>query len=163
MSITKNVHLNWYSSIKKKIEEDSDDFWHRKLTLKVKFWHFLTPSHYTNSQNLIIFFGYVDSIAKIFPISYPPLENSTIRITITARFICFDFISMQARRKQATSISLDKFIHSFKLVLWVNVKGVIHKLNSMQGNKYKVHIFWEGHKILRNLHLTFVLRSASQK
>ena len=26
----------------------------------------------------------------------------------------------------------------------------------------KVHIFWEGHKILRNLHLTFVLCSASQ-
>ena len=28
---------------------------------------------------------------------------------------------------------------------------------------YKVHIFWEGHKILRNLHLTFVQCSASQK
>ena len=27
----------------------------------------------------------------------------------------------------------------------------------------KVHIFWEGHKILRNLYLTFVLFSASQK
>ena len=27
----------------------------------------------------------------------------------------------------------------------------------------KVHIFWEGHKILRNLHLTFVLCSANQK
>ena len=39
----------------KKIEKDSDDFWHRKLTLKVKFWHFLTPPHYINSQNSIIF------------------------------------------------------------------------------------------------------------
>ena len=27
----------------------------------------------------------------------------------------------------------------------------------------KVHIFWEGHKILQNLHFTFVLCSASQK
>ena len=27
----------------------------------------------------------------------------------------------------------------------------------------KVHIFWEGHKILQDLHLTFVLCSASQK
>ena len=27
---------------------------------------------------------------------------------------------------------------------------------------YKVHIFWEGHKILRNLHRRFVLCSASQ-
>ena len=26
----------------------------------------------------------------------------------------------------------------------------------------KVHMFWEGHKILRNLHLRFVLCSASQ-
>ena len=24
--------------------------------------------------------------------------------------------------------------------------------------EYKVHIFWEGHKILRNLHLAFVLQ-----
>jgi hypothetical protein len=30
------------------------------LTLKVNFWHFLTPPHYTNSQNSIISFGYVD-------------------------------------------------------------------------------------------------------
>ena len=28
---------------------------------------------------------------------------------------------------------------------------------------FKVHIFWEGHQVLRNLHLTFVLCSASQK
>ena len=28
---------------------------------------------------------------------------------------------------------------------------------------FEVYIFWEGHKILRNLHLTFVLCSASQK
>ena len=31
------------------------------LTFKVKFWDFLTLPHYTNSQNSIIFFGYVDS------------------------------------------------------------------------------------------------------
>ena len=35
MSITKNMPLNWYSSMKKKIEKDSDNFWYRKLTLKV--------------------------------------------------------------------------------------------------------------------------------
>ena len=29
----------------KKNQKDSNDFWHRKLTLKVKFWHFLTPSY----------------------------------------------------------------------------------------------------------------------
>ena len=43
----------------------------------------LTLPHYTNSQSSIISFGYVDFQAKIFPILYPPLENSTTRITIT--------------------------------------------------------------------------------
>jgi hypothetical protein len=41
--ITKNVLLNYNSSTKEKIEKDSDDFRHRKLNLKVKVWHFLTP------------------------------------------------------------------------------------------------------------------------
>ena len=37
MSMTKNVLLNWYSSMKKR--------WERfRWFLKVKFWHFLTPS-----------------------------------------------------------------------------------------------------------------------
>ena len=31
------------------------------INLKVKFWHFLTPPHHTNSQNSIIIFRYVDS------------------------------------------------------------------------------------------------------
>ena len=35
-----------------------------------------------------------------------------------------------------------------------------NKQNRLTG---KVHIFWEGNKILQNLHLTFVLFSASQK
>ena len=66
----------------KKIEKDSDDFWHRKLTLKVEFWHFLIPPHYSNSQNSIISFGYIDFSAKIFLILYTSLENLTTRITI---------------------------------------------------------------------------------
>ena len=41
----------------KKNEKDSR---HRELSLKVKFKHFFTPPHYTNSQNLMISFGYVD-------------------------------------------------------------------------------------------------------
>ena len=44
----------------KKNEKDSDDFffWHRKLTLKVKFCHFLRPWHYVNLQNTAISFIY---------------------------------------------------------------------------------------------------------
>ena len=57
MSITKKFAPKLVFFYEKKVEKDSDDFWHRKLTLKVKFWLFLTPPHYTNSQNSIISFG----------------------------------------------------------------------------------------------------------
>ena len=51
--------------------------------------------------------------------------------------------------------SLRTFCHSVSSVLLLLCKA-------MQKSS-KVHIFWEGPKILRNLHLTFVLCSASQK
>ena len=38
--------------------KNSVDFWHRKLTLKVQFWHFLRPWHYVNLQNTAISFVY---------------------------------------------------------------------------------------------------------
>ena len=34
----------------------SVDFWHRKLTLKVRVWHFLSPWRYVNLQNTAISF-----------------------------------------------------------------------------------------------------------
>ena len=57
LSVTKNMFLNSYSSTKKN-QKDSDDFLSQNLTLKVKFWPFLTPPHYTNSQNSMISFEY---------------------------------------------------------------------------------------------------------
>ena len=58
MSITKNVLLNWYFQCKKN-EKDSCDFWQRKLSLKVKFWHF-NNSHspwacWLSGKNISIF------------------------------------------------------------------------------------------------------------
>ena len=52
----------------KKIEKDSDDFWHRKLTLKVKHWH--------------LSFEYVNSLAIIFLIFYPRFKISWTLIAI---------------------------------------------------------------------------------
>ena len=41
--------------------------------------------------------------------------------------------------------------------------SIMHVVNVQEGyNCSKVHIFWEGHKILRNLHQLLVLCSASQ-
>ena len=42
MSIKKKCAPKLVLFNEKKIENDSDDFGHRKLTLKVKYWHFLT-------------------------------------------------------------------------------------------------------------------------
>ena len=48
----------------KKFENDLDDFGHRKLTFKVKFWHLLTAHHYSNSPQLVISFDYSWCLAK---------------------------------------------------------------------------------------------------
>ena len=61
MSITKNVLLNWYSSMKIFFWNDLYDLGHRKLTLKDKFCHFLTACHKSKTQNSMISFWYVDS------------------------------------------------------------------------------------------------------
>ena len=44
--------------------------------------NFLTPPHYTNSQNSMISFDYRWFLAKTFLILYPSLENSTTVIAI---------------------------------------------------------------------------------
>ena len=52
--ISSVIHiLKWKTN-----KRDSDKFRIIKMTLKVKFWHYLTPHHYTNSQNSIISFDY---------------------------------------------------------------------------------------------------------
>ena len=81
------------------------NFWHRKLTLNVKFWPFLTPPHYTNSHNSIISFGYGDFLAKIFPILYLPYENSRTRIAIMFRvfgiYITLPLVNWSSSRREA--------------------------------------------------------------
>ena len=47
--------------------------------------------------------------------------------------------------------------HAFYHVLWIEAKAKVDK------NSFKVHIFWEGHKILRNLPLTFDCNYIGQK
>ena len=47
----------------------------------------MTARHLSKTQNSKIFFGYVDSNAKIFLILYPPPENSTTCIVK----MCYDF------------------------------------------------------------------------
>ena len=54
------IEFRKHDFTKKKSPElkNSIDFLHRKLTLKVHFWHFLRPSGYVNLQNIAILFEY---------------------------------------------------------------------------------------------------------
>ena len=60
---TKNGLLNWYSQMIF-FWKNSVDFWHRKLTLKVRFWHFLTNWCSLYSQNTTVFFWACQFLGK---------------------------------------------------------------------------------------------------
>ena len=75
MSLTQNVLLNWYSSIKKSMRKIQVIF--RILTLKVKFWHFLTACHSLIQNSKFNHFLWVCWFL------YPPFENSTTHNAIT--------------------------------------------------------------------------------
>ena len=134
MSITKHVLLNWYSSMKK-TEKYSNDFWHRKLNLKVKFWHFLTPPHCTNSQNSIISLSYDGSWAKNFLILYPPFENSTTRITIKCKFYSHDESDIRKRVFELKG-RIPEYVDHVDLMLTIS------------HSKTQLHIFMEGNSKL---------------
>ena len=103
LSLEKNVFNKKCSPKFKFLDEfffwkNSVDFWHRKLTLKVQFWHFLRPWHYVNLQNTAISFEYSWFLSKNLAFEDPSskkLHDLTdinvliIRRVITHRTICF--------------------------------------------------------------------------
>ena len=77
MSITKKVLLNWYIFFnEKKIEKESCDFWHRKLTLKSQILTIWSTWRYVYSQNSAISLRPIHFIAKIKLILLPRVRNS---------------------------------------------------------------------------------------
>ena len=71
---------------------------------------------------------------------------------------CLETLSLPSpwpwAEKSETSLILQGNILG-SIVNWSSTAGIVVKVS-------KVHIFWEGHKILRNLHHWFVLWTASQ-
>ena len=57
--------------------KNSVDFWHQKLTLKVRFWHFLMNHNSLTDSLKKISFEYVDSWPKILLFRTHHLWNST--------------------------------------------------------------------------------------
>ena len=82
MSITKNMLLNSYPSMKK-TQKDSDDFWSTKLTLKGQILALFdsSPLHQFAKFNEFLWLQLIFS-QKNFLILYPSLENSTTSIAI---------------------------------------------------------------------------------
>ena len=97
--------LNSHSSMKND-QKDSDYFWCRKLTLKVKFCHLLKSLHYTNFSKFNNF------------LLYPSLENSTTSILV---------VKMQ--QKQIERISFSPFNNNYCLNINKNHlnKGIVPK------------------------------------
>ena len=78
------------------------------------------------------------------------------------------FVLPTAMLSWCWTTGVNKTTNSHLLDIDINILGqMVQKLYVTWGNflglGFKVHIFWEGHKILRNLHLTFALCSTSQK
>ena len=61
----------WYSSMKKKIEKDSVNFWHRKVTLKVRIVLFCDHQSYNNRKTKHIFMA-------IFLVLWPYLSTTKL-------------------------------------------------------------------------------------
>ena len=71
----------------------SVDFWHRKLTLKVQFWHFLRPWHYVNLQNTAISFEYSWFLCKNLAF-YDPSSKKLHDITDITVYLFFDSLDI---------------------------------------------------------------------
>ena len=76
--------------IEKIIQKYSDDSWHRKFTLKIRFWHFLT-----NCQNYstVVSFEYVDFWPNILLYSYPDTDLWTSAVFRVIEQCCFNSVS----------------------------------------------------------------------
>ena len=61
---------------------NSVDFWHQKLTLKVRFWHFLTNCHSLTEFFNFFSFEYVDSWPKILLFRTHHLWNYTTELIL---------------------------------------------------------------------------------
>ena len=81
--------LEWLFFLK-----NSVNFWRRKLTLKVQFWHFLMNHTSLQDCSKTISFEYVDSWAKILHLKPHHPKNSTTELTLI-RVSPFDFVIYQ--------------------------------------------------------------------
>ena len=100
-------------------------------------------------------------------------DNIKHRKSLTIQFMNHFFTLLGEQRNEIRLHANTKWVNAFfkvAYVLWLIENKDSNYLENFTPRgwgteewQYKVHIFWDGHKILRNLHLTFVLCGASQK
>ena len=77
IKVIKKCCLKLSISIEKKTQKDfidSNNFWHKKLALKVRFWYFLMNCHSSFSQNIVILLSML-IFCKIMLLIITPLSN----------------------------------------------------------------------------------------
>ena len=93
------------------------------------------------------------------------------KVKISQNFVAFseymNFITINEIRQVFSPICFTNFFHNTYIIQFSNFSCMFLNPNIFFSNlNYdcsKVHIFWEGHKILRNLPLTFDYSTYSQK
>ena len=110
--------------------KNSVDFWHRKLTLKVQFWHFLRPWRCVNLQNTAISLEYSwflsknlafydPSSKKLHDVTDISVQCTAVKIALLPKQHINWFEPVQQNRQQALT-SYSPIIYT---VPWSNLKS----------------------------------------
>ena len=119
-------------------------------------------SNSSKNEFIHLVFGRIHGLIICFRNSnckFEKKENSPSKIILPH---CFSDILLHTEIKLWSAFFKDSTLEAWQLTLVAEISnwGTIFAPPKISS---KVHIFWEGHKILQNFHLTFVQCSASQK
>ena len=119
----------------------------------------MTPPHYSNSQNSIIFFGYVNSYAKIFPIFNPRLKTRQPVLPVK-QWQVLGLIEQSfgefVTYRWLTACEIYELGHRIIVRTTGREQSVVQLLwlfERFWKSNVKVWIFWEAHKTWTNLPL----------
>ena len=94
----------------------------------------------------------------------PKQKGSEVELSMEAKVENIELVDVPIQNgiKFVNKVELDKDLKDSFIVKSI-IDEVIQNVIEITNQFHKVHIFWEGHKILRNLHLTFDNSTYSQK
>ena len=134
------------------------------------------PRYVNFKTQLNIFLKSVHFIDKFKLSLYPQARNSTIQLTLVGMFFIWTykaFASWRWRKNFITKCNIWKYMYREVIIEprvffqqmsnHQNMRHIRNWYTCWRGSsRIKVHILWEVHKILQNLHRKFVLCSDSQ-